>query len=576
MCVITAGISKSVPSGIDVNLYSDMSVQQAAIVWLNNGLLKKFHNDKMSRSSKLVGFRKFLESNKICEEFSINQESYYYDLAVRVRDKLNLIFHSGQLQENRMNMFDIVQKALPGPGASLGTKETSFLGKIFQSQLTTYDASGSLYRYYSASLSYRLRHAELLRMKKYGLVTVNASKMNFAHKSTEEARPINTEASLEMLLQKGAAEVLIDLLKEFYNIDLSKQPKINKLLARAGSEDGSYATIDLTDGSNRISRTFAQWMLPKDVFFVMDQLRAKCIEVPNDLRKYLPELNDVTRLECKMFSTQGNGFNSAFQTLIFASLVEAVNEDLGIYPVKGYHGEPQDARTLSVFGDDIICTSRAFDKVTKFLEWAGFTVNRQKSFNTGCFRESCGADFFKGQNIRSVYIKRIWHERHMYSAFNRLCRWSAMHNIDLSHCLNFIFGRVSKRYVPLDEHDECGLKVTSSWLRSVDLPSNGELTYSGYHPVAKFVDAHKRFGNDLNELGFFVSILNQSIESTARNVWDKPYTQDTKPARYGFCERQRLSRYTVLEKSTSSWDWIPQMGLTIHGLDNALASIILD
>lgn len=564
------------PDCLDVNLQSDMSPSQAALVWQHLNLLKKFHGDKMSRAGRLVGLKKFVESNEICRNWQPERESYYYDLAIRAKERLDAIFHSGPLQSSRINLFDCVQNAMPGPGSSLGTKETSFLTKEFYSTLTTYDASLNLYKFYRDSLGRQFKRAELIRHENFGVSVVAGSKMSFAHKSSDECRTINTEASLEMKLQKGAAAIIEDLLKEFYDIDLRKQPTINRMLARIGSNGGVFATIDMKDGSNRISYKFMEFMLPQDVFQTLDHLRAKCIQVPGDLRKESMKLYGTYEHQCHMFSTQGNGFTFALQTLVFAALVEAASNDLGEkHPVPWIRNQ-----NYSVFGDDIICTNHAYYKVCNLLEWCGFTVNRSKSFATGCFRESCGADFFKGRNIRSVYIKRIQHERHKYSAFNRLCRWSIRTGVDITNCLAYLKGLVEFRPVPFDEHDECGIKVP---LRYTD--NSG--WYSGYQPVPKRVNAKKR----VESLGYeglygdsvIISALHGSIvNDSCKSITDKILRQKQKlrrkkqerPERYVFFERTNCPKYVVSAKKTPSWDFIRERGLTTLDYEIILIPIV--
>lgn len=550
MCVITSNIAALLPKSIDVKINSDMSYQQAALCHLHNNVLKKYHEDRMTKEARKAAVAKFLESNSICKSFSWNQESYYYDIALRVRDRLYEIFHSGPMQENVLSLFEIVQNCMPGPGSSLGTKETSFYGKLFGSKLTTYDSSGTLYRYWSENLSHRWKSAEKARLSEYGLDFRSASNMSFAHKNLDEARTINTEASLEMLLQKGAAAILERLLRKFYNIDIRKQPLINRLLARLGSLDGSNATIDLKDGSNRISTEFYRLVLPKQVFLALDRIRAKRIVIPKALSDHAGEI------DLEMFSTQGDGFTFALQTLMFASITEAVYESMGL---------PTDCRDyphFSVFGDDIICVKSAFHKVTKMLEFCGFTVNTEKSFNSGPFRESCGADFFKGHNIRSVYIKRIRHERHKYSVFNRLLIWSIRCGVDLTPLLRYIKGLVDFRPVPLDETDEAGLKLPSEF-SGIDASKYGQYKYKAWTPVQRFVNVRRRF-DSINDDGMLMAALHGSlssrVSSRSKRSVEFPLGR-IESVHDGFLERQQSTRYVIRQKSTSSWDFCPK-GLT--------------
>jgi hypothetical protein len=59
-----------------------------------------------------------------------------------------------------------------------------------------------------------------------------------------------------------------------------------------------------------------------------------------------------------------------------------------------------------VYGDDIICESSAYPYVVAFLEKLGFQVNQEKSFHTGCYRESCGKEYINGIDVTGPYFPR--------------------------------------------------------------------------------------------------------------------------------------------------------------------------
>jgi hypothetical protein len=71
----------------------------------------------------------------------------------------------------------------------------------------------------------------------------------------------------------------------------------------------------------------------------------------------------------------GNGFTFELMTLILTSLCRTLDPD------------------SSVFGDDIIIDSGSSSRLIQLLEEVGFRVNVDKTFTSGPFRESCGANF---------------------------------------------------------------------------------------------------------------------------------------------------------------------------------------
>jgi len=78
-------------------------------------------------------------------------------------------------------------------------------------------------------------------------------------------------------------------------------------------------------------------------------------------------------------------------------------------------GAPLSRRTLikrfgkqvRVFGDDLIVPRDYVLSVVGELENFGFRVNTSKSFWTGRFRESCGRQYFDGQDVSIVKVRQV-------------------------------------------------------------------------------------------------------------------------------------------------------------------------
>lgn len=62
-------------------------------------------------------------------------------------------------------------------------------------------------------------------------------------------------------------------------------------------------------------------------------------------------------------------------------------------------------REVQVFGDDIIIPTSALGNLEMILDHCGLVVNTSKSFSKGNFRESCGADWYAGEEVTPAYIK---------------------------------------------------------------------------------------------------------------------------------------------------------------------------
>lgn len=330
-----------------------------------------------------------------------------------------------------------------GPGSARGVKSDSFYTKLFDGALSGTDLH--LLALYRAAIveSGSWADAEKRRSELFGFTSLDGNKLFFVPKTTEVARTCCTEPILNMVLQKGIGGFIEVRLRKFFGISLEEQPDLNRELARVGSIDGSYGTIDLTSASDSLSWALVQRIVPNYLCGWLSITRSPVTVLPNG-----------DSLELKMISTMGNGFTFPLQTLIFACVVRAVYQQMG-FP------SYDPSKHLGVFGDDIIVRREAYSDVVLRLSQLGFEVNDGKSFNDGPFRESCGSDWYLGQDVRGVYIRSLETTSDVYSAINRLNRWSAKHGVLLTRVVNLLMELCRFRPIPFYEGDHEGIKVPS-------------------------------------------------------------------------------------------------------------------
>lgn len=550
---IQTEILKRLPPAKDVNLSGDMSRQEASLVMLHRNLFKKFSGKDISYHAKKQALDKFLQINETCF-WSPDPTSYYHEIVMRGRAILFEELHSGPDQASRISLRSAIDNLLPGPGSSLGTKHTDFVSKLFHSEVSV--SSLSLWLFYYQQLGETWREAEDIRLTEFGpAVEVDASKLNFAAKESEIARVINTEANIDMMFQKGIGTDMEGVLKQFYSIDLSTQPTVNRFLAKMGSLGWmKYSTMDLRSYSDTISYDFVKFYFPPHAFQTMDTVRSKVIELPHEFGGGSVKLN--------IFSTMGNGFTFPMQTLILASLLKAV------YEAEGLPTNCNDAPHFSVFGDDVICLDQVFHKVMKVFEYCGFSVNEHKSFSTGSFRESCGEDYFKGQNIRSIYCKRFLNDSDTYSLFNRLARWSCVNGVDLSDILIYLYGLAKRKLaIPFDRADIGGFKLPLSF-------TSQRANRWGLVSYRHLVPRVNRRTYICEDARLLVGILGGYVEggglSVRRAKGEQPEVRSPRPAYTTLRSRSGNVRMCTKKGSTSSWDFIPFRHLTIAAYELAL------
>lgn len=244
---------------------------------------------------------------------------------------------------------------------------------------------------------------------------VPGNRIEFVPKKESIARTIALEPMGNVMLQLGVDGYLRKRLAKF-GININDQT-INQRLARVGSIDNSLATLDLSGASDNISMRLVEKLLPYEWVEYLYRLRSDIGVFP-----------DGTTVRYEKLSSMGNGYTFAIETLLFAAVVFAVNPEASF------------GHDAHVYGDDIIVKTSDSASVMRLLELCGYIINTDKSFfSTSFTRESCGADFYKGQNIRPVFMKSTLESMDVfsyYSLHNRLFEWGSriLHVSDLKAC----------------------------------------------------------------------------------------------------------------------------------------------
>lgn len=211
---------------------------------------------------------------------------------------------------------------------------------------------------------------------------VPGNRVTFVPKDASTDRSIAVEPHVNIFFQLGVAGMLRKRLRRA-GLDLEDQLP-NQELARLGSIDDTLATIDLKSASNTLAYRLVMELLPDDWFTAMNRLRSQFGTL------------DATTFAYEMFSSMGNGFTFELESMIFYALCLSVA-----------HVESYNPFWVRAYGDDIVVPSGIADRVIELLTFCGFTINLEKSYLRGPFRESCGKDYLRGSQVRPVYLKEI-------------------------------------------------------------------------------------------------------------------------------------------------------------------------
>lgn len=245
---------------------------------------------------------------------------------------------------------------------------------------------------------------------------VTSNRFTFVPKDARTLRTIAIEPALNVWLQLGIHSYIAGRLKSFGN-DIEDQSRNQKLAAFGSTRTlgHSVSTLDLSSASDTVSIEIVRCLLPSDWFGLLDDLRCHSGDLEGDT------------LTMEKFSSMGNGFTFALETLLFWALAQAVHSFAG--------GEI----SPSVYGDDIIVSDNEALLLTEVLEWCGFSLNLEKSYVLGPFRESCGADWHTGYRVTPQYIKKAFlRPTDVYLLLNRcdpILNWGAVRKYLLAkHC----------------------------------------------------------------------------------------------------------------------------------------------
>lgn len=158
---------------------------------------------------------------------------------------------------------------------------------------------------------------------------------------------------------------------------------INQTLAREGSVSGAWATIDLSEASDRVSARLVRDVFPARWWTSLEACRSESTLLP-----------DGVEVKLNKFAPMGSSCCFPVEALVFWASAQATIARLG-FKSPAY-----------VYGDDIVVESAFVDSICDDLELIGLKVNRNKTFSKGPFRESCGGEYHSGNDVTPVRVRK--------------------------------------------------------------------------------------------------------------------------------------------------------------------------
>jgi len=217
-------------------------------------------------------------------------------------------------------------------------------------------------------------------------------------KTLKTPRIIAIEPTAMQYAQQGLLRAILSAFKEdgfLSRVVGFDDQEPNRFLARLGSHSGDLATLDLSEASDRVSNQHVRAMLEDfpHLLEAVQSCRSRKADVPG---------HGVIRFA--KYASMGSALcfpmeAMVFLTLIFLGIERELSAPLSWKTLKSF------SKQVRVFGDDLIVPRDYVLSVVNELHTFGYVVNVSKSYWTGRFRESCGREYYDGQDVSIVKVR---------------------------------------------------------------------------------------------------------------------------------------------------------------------------
>jgi hypothetical protein len=169
--------------------------------------------------------------------------------------------------------------------------------------------------------------------------------------------------------------------------------RVNQKLAQRGSLTGQYATLDASHASDMISKVLFRSVFPTAFVKAVEPYLDDYIEYPNGQVRPM-----------QMMSTAGHSLTFRLETIVYLAIARAATH------LSQRMGAGQDEIfNCWAYGDDTIVPSYAAETAIDFFSSLGLVINVDKSYYSLdlLYRESCGEEYYAGQECTSLYFPRF-------------------------------------------------------------------------------------------------------------------------------------------------------------------------
>lgn len=223
-------------------------------------------------------------------------------------------------------------------------------------------------------------------------------KVIFVPKTQKTPRVIAVEPAHMQYAQQAIMLPLVQLIEKDNNlkgrINFSDST-VNRSLAREASISRNFATLDMSEASDRVHASLA---------FGLFRNYPELLQAIFACRSSKAKLPTGEIIHLKKFASMGSALCFPVESMVFFTL--CVLAGLRVRGLRVTARNILDVTSkITVYGDDLIIPTAWREMCSNLLESVGLRVNQSKSFSRGFFRESCGLDSYKGHNVTPVRLR---------------------------------------------------------------------------------------------------------------------------------------------------------------------------
>lgn len=426
----------------------------------------------------------FLNSEVLCSETNVRLHKYMKNLSLLDEDLRVYIGRMERFIVDVLGDYDRFLEALPllvkvTPGA------TSYSARL--NSLPQLKMKMRLYATRRAS-PYLLALYHKFGFGKPRIRLTHSNRVELVPKNWKTHRTIACEPEGNLPLQLAFDTYAKGRFRHF-GIDLSDQ-SANQKRAKHASIHNDYVTVDFQSASDTIAYNTVSWLFPVDWFKFLADVRTP---------SYRGVFGDGVYAK---FSSMGNGSTFAIETLLFAAACKAVGSS-----------------NFLVYGDDVIIEKALYEDFLRLTRFLGFSINEQKTFTDGPFRESCGFDAYNGVDVTPVYIRDIDSRKAILCHLINSIRCVATDGGELE---SYLAGLIQEFELPLVPHQQstiAGISIEPAEARRLGL-----LTRK--HPKFLTLDSFKAYvplsrkRNFVDSRGYYLWFLYKNSQVLFSGPWE--------------------------------------------------------